>query len=116
MGEAGRIRVGELVDQYDARLQLQQPGQIQLVELASPVRDLPGGKNGKALKLLGEGLAPMGLDEADDDVGAGVRQPASLLQAGIRLSDGWSCAKEDMEASASSSRPCPDPVATSPRR
>jgi hypothetical protein len=22
------------------------------------------------------------------------------LQAGIRLSDGWSCAKEDMEASA----------------
>ena len=61
---------------------------------ASPRDDL------EVADLLGGARSPVGLDEADDDVGAALGAPAALVEHGERLADAGRRAQVDAELPA----------------
>src|SRR5262249_29709802 len=97
MAAAGRIGVGELIDQDDLRVAGDDGVEIHLLERLSPVFEPLAGND---LEILEQGLrllAPVGFDDANDDVIAVLLSGARLLQHLIGLADAGSGAHEDLE-------------------
>ncbi len=84
---ARHVRVGELVDEGDFGVALDDCSSVHLLELRTPVRHLLAGNDLQAVDCLqGEG-APVSLHKADDDVGPSLCPPAPFVEHGAGLSD-----------------------------
>src|SRR5262249_48979131 len=87
MAAAGRIGVSELVDQDDLRVADDDGVEIHLIERLAPVFEPPAGDD---LEPFEQGLrfrAPVGFDDADDDIVAAALAGAGLLQHRGGLAD-----------------------------
>ena len=60
---------------------------VHLGDRAAAVLDRPAGHDLEIADLLGRARPPVGLDEADDDVGAALAAPMPLVEHGERLAD-----------------------------
>jgi hypothetical protein len=95
VARAGDVGVCELVDDGDLGPAGEDGVDIHLGEPRAPVlhvatrHDLQVGEHGLGV------LAPMGLDEGDDHVGAALGAPVGLFEHGVRLADARGGAQED---------------------
>ena len=100
--EPGHVRVRELVDERD----LGPPGEdgvdVHLLERrCRGTRSLPAGNDLEVADLL-RGVRPaVGLDEADDDVGAAIVAPPALVEHGEGLADAGRRPQIDPQVTAS---------------
>src|SRR5262249_5949448 len=97
MAAAGLIGVGELIDQDDLRAAGDDGVEVQLIERLSRVFKPLAGND---LEILEQGLrllAPVGFDDADDDIVAVALARARLLQHFIGLADAGRGTDEDLE-------------------
>src|SRR5262249_56187533 len=97
MAAAGHVGVGELVDQDDLRMPGDDGVEIHLLERLSPVFEPLAGHD---LEPVEQGLrfrAPVGFDDADDDIVAVELAGARLLQHFVGLADAGRRADEDLE-------------------
>ena len=97
MAAAGRVGVGELVDQRDLRMARDQGVEVHFLDDLVLVLDPLARQYFEALQQrLGLG-APVGLDHADHDIGAGLQLGMRALQHLIGLADAGRGADEDLE-------------------
>ena len=99
---AGRVGVGEFVDQRDLRAARDDGVEVHLLERAALVLDALARHD---LEPLEQGLgllAPMGLDDADDDIVAVFRLGAGGLQHLVGLADAGRGADEDLQPAGTS--------------
>ena len=85
---AGRVGVGQLVDQRHLRPAREQRVEVHLLQHPAHVGHLPAGEDLEALEQGLGLLAAVGLDDADDDVDAPARaERLRLLQHLVGLAD-----------------------------
>ena len=97
MAAARRVGVGEFIDQRDLRTARDQRVEVHLLDRLILVLDPLARKNFEALQQR-LGLGPtVGLDHADDDIGAGLQLGVRALQHLIGLADAGGGADEDLE-------------------
>ena len=94
---AGRVGVGELVDQRDLRPARDEGVEVHLVERAALVVDVLARQDLEALEQRLGLLAAVRLDDADDDVGPVLRLGPGGLQHLVGLADAGSGADEDLQ-------------------
>ncbi|HVV82621.1 MAG TPA: hypothetical protein VHE35_06055 [Kofleriaceae bacterium] len=97
---AGRVGVGQLVDEDQRRLAGERRLEVELVELDAAVGERAARQH---LEPLEQGLrlaAAVGLDDADHDVDAVGLQPPRGLEHRVRLADPGRRAEEDLEVRA----------------
>ena len=95
MAAAGRIGVGELVDQHDLRAAGHDGVEVHLLEPLALVFEPPARNDLEALQQRFRLLAAVGLDDADDDVVAVLLAGAGLLQHLVGLADAGGGADEN---------------------
>jgi hypothetical protein len=98
---AGHVGVGELVDQHDLRVATDDGVEIHLLERLSPVFEPPAGNDLEPVEQGLRFLAPVGFDDADDDIVAILLPGARLLQHLVSLADAGRGADEDLESAGS---------------
>jgi hypothetical protein len=101
MAAAGHVGVGELVDQYDLRVAGDDGVEIHLLERLSPVFEPLAGSDLEPLEQGLRFLAPVGFDDADDDIVAVLLPGAGLLQHLVGFADAGSGAHKDLEPAGS---------------
>ncbi len=94
---AGRIGVGEFVDQHYLRPSGDDAVEVHLLEPLALVLDAPARDDFEAFQKSFRLSAAMGLYDADDDVVAVLCPGAGLLQHFVGLADAWRRAHEDPE-------------------
>ena len=94
---ARRVGVRELVDQDHLRLARDRGVDVELLELDPAVRDPLARQHLEVVDQLGGLGAPVGLDDADHDVGALRAQPPRGLEHRVGLADARRRAEEDLE-------------------
>ena len=94
---AGRVGVGEFVDQRDLRVALDQRVEVHLLDALILVLDPFARHDFKAVQQRFGLGAPVGLDHADHDVGAGLSLGMRALQHLVGLADAGSGADEDLQ-------------------
>ena len=97
---SGRVGVGQLVQQEQARLPRERGVEVELLELHPAVLDLP---RRQPLEPFGKGGglgAAVGLDPPDHDVDAFRAPGARGLEHGVGLADARRRAEEDLEPAA----------------
>ena len=100
VARAGRVRVGQLVDQDQRRTAGEGGVQVELAQAGAAVLDGPRRQPLQpGQERLGVGPA-VRLDPADDDVDAGGLPRAGRLQHGVRLPDPGGGAEEDLQLAA----------------
>ena len=97
MAAAGRVGVGELVDQRDLRPAGQDGVEVHLLEPAALVLDAPARDDLEALEQRLGLLPAVGFDDADDDVVAVLHAGARGLQHLVGLADAGGGADEDAQ-------------------
>ena len=112
MAAARRVGVGEFVDQRDLRPARDQRVEIHLLERLVLVVEPLARQHFEALQQR-FGLRPaMGLDHADDDIGAGLLPGVRALQHLVGLADAGGGADKDLQpAGAARPRAGPPPAA-----
>ena len=97
MAAAGRIGMGEFIDQRDLRAARDQRIEVHLLEHLVLVVEPLARKHFEALQQR-LGLRPaMGLDHADDDIDAGLQPGMRALQHLVGLADAGGGADENLE-------------------
>ncbi len=97
MAAAGRVGVGEFIDQRDLRMTRDQRVEIHLLDRLILVIDSFARENFEALQQR-FGLRPsVGFDHADHDIGAGLDLGMRALQHFVGLADAGGGADEDLE-------------------
>ena len=97
MAAAGRVGMGEFIDQRDLRPPRDQRVEVHLLERLLLVGEPPARQHFEPLQQR-FGLRPaMGLDHADDDIGAGLLPGMGALQHLVGLADAGSGADENLE-------------------
>jgi hypothetical protein len=91
----------QLVDNDRVWMPFEEAGEIELVEVAIPVKDLSWRHNDESVQLLDERRSTVSLDKTNDDLHPSIGQPASLLQAGEGLAHAWGSTEEDVQPAAS---------------
>jgi hypothetical protein len=82
---AGDVRVRELVDQHHGRLAFEDRVEVHLLERLAAVLHRVA-RNDREVTELGDRLRPpVGLDVADDHIGAALEAPPALVEHGERL-------------------------------
>ena len=105
MAAAGRVGVGEFVDQGDLRPPRDQRVEVHFLERLVLVADPLARQHLEALQQ-GLGLRPaMGLDDADHDIGAGLPPGMRALQHLIGLADAGGGADEDLQPAGAGRSP-----------
>ena len=84
---AGHVGVRELVDEHDLGPAREHRVDVHLLELGAAVLDLPARDDLEVAELLGGADPAVGLDEADDDVGAALVAAPPLVEHRERLAD-----------------------------
>ena len=97
---AGHVGVGELVDEYQLRSSPQDGVDVHLVERRVAVLECAPWDDLEVTDLLGGARAAVGLDEADDDIGASLVAAPALVEHGERLADAGSSAEVDAQHTA----------------
>ena len=97
MTAAGRIGVGEFVDQHDLRAAGDDGVEVHLLEPLALVFEAPAGNDLEAPEQGLRFLAAMGFDHADDDIVAVFFSGAGLLQHFVGLADARRGADENLE-------------------
>ena len=87
MAAAGRVGVGELVDEHDLRPARNDGVEVHFLEPLALVLDAPARDDFEAFQQRFRFLAAMGLDDADDNVVAVLSPGASRLQHLVGLAD-----------------------------
>ena len=94
---AGRVGVGEFVDQRDLRMARDQRVEVHFLDALIPVLDPLARHDLEAVQQrLGLG-APMGLDDADHHIGAGLLPGMRALQHLVGLADAGGGADENLQ-------------------
>ena len=101
MTTAGRVGVGEFVDQRDLRAAGDDGVEVHLLERLALVFEAPAGNDLEAVEQGLRLLAPMRFDDADDDIVAVLFPGARLLQHLVGLADAGSGADENLEPAGS---------------
>ena len=105
----GGVRVGELVDQHQLRLALEQPVEVHLLDGLAAVLDRPSGEDLQVADLsVGVGTAVV-LHPADDHVGAPLLPTPPLVEHGEGLADTRGSTEIEPQLSSCHSRWPPDP-------
>ncbi len=97
MAAAGRVGMGEFIDQRDLRMARDQRVEIHLLDDLILVVDPLARENFKALQQRQRLCPPVGLDHADDNIGAGLQLGTRALQHLVGLADAGGGADEDLE-------------------
>ena len=97
MAAAGRVGVGEFVDQDDLRPAGEDGVEVHLLEPAALVLDAPARNDLETLEQRLGLLPAVGFDDADDDVVAVLLAGARRLQHFVGLADAGSGADEDAQ-------------------
>ena len=97
MAAAGRVGMGELVDQHDLRAARDDGVEVHLLEPLAFVFDPPAGNDLEPFEQSLRLFAAMGLDDADDDIVAVLLSGAGLLQHLVGLADAGRGADENLE-------------------
>src|SRR5215468_6813849 len=97
MAAAGRIGVSELVDQDDLRTPGDDGVEIHLIERLPPVFEPLAGNDLQPFEQGLRLLAPVGFDDADDDIVTVALAGAGLLQHFVGLANAGRGADEDLE-------------------
>ena len=83
----GNVGVRELVDEHDVGAPGEHRVDVHLLELGAAVLDPPARDDLEVAELLGGARPPVGLDDADDHVGAALVAPPALVEHRERLAD-----------------------------
>ena len=94
---AGRVGVGELVDEHDLRVPRDHRVEVHLLDGVAAIADRFAGDDRQALEQRLGFLAPVGLDDADHDVGAVLALGAGLQEHLVGLADAGRGADEDAQ-------------------
>ena len=97
MAAAGRVGMGELVDQHDLRAAGDDGVEVHLLEPLAPVFDAPARNDLEPVEQRLGLLAAVRLDDADDDIVAVLLAGARLLQHLVGLADAGRGADENLE-------------------
>ena len=97
---AGGVRVRQLVDEGDVGLAADHRLGVHLLERDALVLDSLARHDLQVADRLDRLWPAVGLDEADDDVGASLLAPVSLLQHRVGLADAGSHAEVDPQPAA----------------
>jgi hypothetical protein len=97
MGRAGHIAMGELVDQRNRRMPLQNREQIHLFEYLAAVYHLTARHRLQTLGLVRGGLAAVRLQIGDGDVLALILQTVTLAQHRVRFAHSRSGADQHLQ-------------------
>jgi hypothetical protein len=89
--------VGEFIDQRDLRMARDQRIEIHLLENLVPVFEPFARENFEALQQRFRLRPPVGFDDANDDIGAGLSFGLRALQHFVGLADAGGGADEDLE-------------------
>ena len=101
---AGRVGVGQLVDQDQGRTARERAVQVEFAQGRPPIVDDTRGEHLEPLqKRLGL-RTPVGLDVADDHIHASVARLAGGLEHGVRLADARRGAEKHLQLAAALSR------------
>ena len=100
VARTGNVRVGELIDEHLAGPARQDRVDIHLFELAAAILDAPARHDLELADLFRRVGAAVGLDEADDHIGATAVAAARFVQHGERLADARCGAQVDPEVAA----------------
>jgi hypothetical protein len=84
---AGCVGVGELVDERDLRMPIEQAVEVEFVELDLAVAQTPASERGQAFRARRGRRTAVGLDDAHDDVTTVGEQAMALGQHLVRLAD-----------------------------
>src|SRR5690242_8551486 len=101
--------MGELVDERDLGMPREQAVDVHLLELTAAVDDQLARQDLQVADLLDGAPPAVGLDEADDDIGATVVPAATLVEHRERLADAGRGAEIDPKVASGH-------IATSRRR
>ena len=85
--DPGHVGVGQLVDERDVRAPGQQGVEVHLLERDAAVLDRARGTTSRPSTMLRRVLAPVRLDQADNDIGAAVVPAAALIEHRDGLAD-----------------------------
>lgn len=94
------VLVGEFVDEHHLRVAPQHRLDVELGEVAAPVRDELRRDYLDAFEQFGGLLAAVGLDDGGDHVGAPLETPVRLAEHRVRLADAGCCAQVDAQLPA----------------
>ena len=97
MAAAGRVGMGKLVDQHDLRMAGDDGVEVHLLEPLAPVFEPLAGNDLEPFEQSLRLLAPVGFDDADDDIVAVLLSGAGLLQHLVGLADAGRGADENLE-------------------
>ncbi len=97
MPAAGRVGVGELVDKDDLRMPRDHRVEVHLLDGVAAIADRFAGDDRQALEQRFGFLAPVGLDDADHDIGAVLALGAGLQKHLIGLADAGRGADENAQ-------------------
>ena len=97
MAAARRVGMGEFVDQGDLRAARDQRVEVHLLERLVLVVDPLARQHLKPLQQRFRLRPPMGLDDADDDIGAGLPPGVRALQHLVGLADAGGGADKDLQ-------------------
>ena len=92
------VAVGQLVDEGDLRGAGEDRGDVHLLEQRLVVRQPPAREDLEVAQLLGRQLAPVGLQEADHDVGTACVASPALVEHGVGLADARCGAQVDAQS------------------
>ena len=95
----GHVGVGELIDQHHVRVTRQDGVEVHLLLHRAPVGDLRPRDELQALQLALGPRPTVGLDVADDEVGAPLDATVALVEHGVRLAHPRSGAEVDAQPS-----------------
>ena len=101
MAAAGRVGMGELVDQHDLWVASDDGIEVHLLEPLSPVFQALARNDLERVEQGLRFLAPVGFDDADDDLVAVLLPGAGLLQHLVGFADAGSGAHKDLEPAGS---------------
>src|SRR5262245_43868393 len=97
MAAAGHVGMRELVDQHDLWVASDDGVEIHLLERLSPVFEPPAGNDLEPFEQSLRFHAPVGFDNADDDIVTVALAGAGLLQHFVGLADAGRGTDEDLE-------------------
>ena len=100
MAAVGRVAMGQFIDDEQLWRALQRRIDVEFLKHAAAVVEPPLREDFQALDQRHRFLAPMGLDNADDDIDPVGFQPLRALQHGKSLADTGCCAQEHLELAA----------------
>lgn len=101
----------QLVDEGDLGAAVQDCVEVHLGHGGAPVDQLPAGDDGQTLEQGGGVRPPVGLDEADDDVGAAFGAAGPLGEHRDGLADAGRCSEVDPQSSSGHGAIVTDPRA-----